>query len=196
MTEYDQQPPRDSDHSRVVRSGAWLGAIVFTSAFGWLDTAIPHWLGFLLNWTVVLAVCYAMACWKRAWYAWLAFWGMAAAALLCGSLSLAGVMKGDWSAASWVMACVIVFIWYWLVRMPRLQPTVQAVARTEIHVFHHVINYPAEPGWRASVADPGRRVIQGSAARAVGPQTVQAALTAPVTSTVAKIRKARNGSRE
>jgi hypothetical protein len=173
-------PPARTDHDRIVTSGAWTGAIVFMLAFGWLDTKMPAWAGFALDWTAILAVCYAMACWKRAWYAWAAFWGMAVTCLLCGALALAGVTSNQWSAASWVLACVMVSIWYWLIRMPRKHPAVlAALERHEIHVFHHIVHHgPQLPGWTAAeittetaapIPAPARKVIAGTAIRAIEP---------------------------
>ena len=172
---YDPAPRRPeaagSDHGRVVTSGAWMGALAGTSLLGLADMRIPGWCAFLLNWTICLAVCYFMARWKRAWYAWAAFWGMAAVCLLAGILTLAGLMHGQLSAASWWVACAMVFVWYWLVRIPRLQPAVEAVERREVHVIHHVIHHgPELPGRTAAEmpAAPARKVIAGSA-RAIGP---------------------------
>jgi hypothetical protein len=153
-----------TDHDRVINSGAWLGAIAAMGALGWLDMRMPAWCAFLLNWTVVLAACYAMARWKRAWYAWLAFWGMAAVCLAAGILQLAGLMGGMSSAAVWWVASAVVFIWYWLIRMPRLRAAAAAVERREIHVFHHVIHHgPQLPGWTAEVipAEGARQVAAG-----------------------------------
>jgi hypothetical protein len=162
MSDYDYEPaPRQA--SSVILSGAWAGAIAGVAALGWLDTYIPHLAAFLLNWTVVLAVCYAMACWKRAWYAWLAFWGMAAACVLCGILQLAGAMAAPWSGACWVMACVMVTIWYWLVRIPRLQP---AAEPREIHVIHHVIHHGQALPWQSATEIPGPDVPAVSGPRA------------------------------
>jgi hypothetical protein len=160
-----------TDHDRVVTSGAWIGAIAGISGLGWLDTHIPAWCAFLLNWTVILAVCYGMARWKRAWYAWLALWGMAATCVLCGILQLAGAMDSQWSAASWWTACLMAFIWYWLIRMPRLHPVAEAIERHEIHVVHHVIHHGQDlPGWTATGIPAGapRKVVAGKA-QAISP---------------------------
>jgi hypothetical protein len=163
-----------TDHDRVITSGAWLGAIAGMSALGWSDTRIPHLAGFALNWTVVLAVCYAVACWKRAWYGWVAFWGMAAVCAAAGILQLAGLMTGESSTAVWCVAVAMVAIWYWLIRMPRLQPAVRAVTRHEIHVFHHVVQ--ELPGWAsAEVTGPARKVIAGSTIAAIEPTRLEPA---------------------
>ena len=176
--DYGYEPARrQTDHDRVVTSGAWTGAILGMALVGWLDMHLPGLLAWALEWAVILGACYAMAAWKRAWYAWAAFWGMAALCPLAGILRLAGALDSAWSATAWWLACVMVFLWYWLVRIPRLQPAVQAVARTEIHVFHHVIHHGAGlpsadvtqiPGWSApSVTASARPAIQGPARKAL-----------------------------
>jgi hypothetical protein len=172
---YDYQPAPGraarTDHGRVVTSGAWIGAAAATAALGWLDMRMPAWCAFLLNWTVVLAVCYGMARWKRAWYAWLAFWGMAAICPVAGILQLAGLMGGMSSAAVWWVASAMVFVWYWLIRMPRLRGAAEAIERREIHVFHHVIHHGQElPGWTAEAvpAEDARKVTAGEV-RAISP---------------------------
>ena len=166
-----------SDHDRVVTSGAWLGATAFTLVMCWADAHIPHLLAFALNWAVVLGTCYAMAVYKRRWYGWVAFWGMAAACAVSAILQLAGFMHGLLPMAGLVMACVICFIWYWLIRMPRWRPAVEAIERREVHVFHHVIHHGQAPGWAATqaargaaapVGAPARKVIPGNVVRAIG----------------------------
>ena len=182
-----------TDHDRIITSGAWTGAIAGIAGMGWLETYLPHLAAFALSWAAVLGVCYAMACWKRAWYAWAAFWGMAATCVLCGILQLAGEMRGPAPAASWGVACLMVFIWYWLVRMPRLQPAVQAVVRHEIHVFHHVVQ--ELPGWAsAEVTGPARKVIAGSTIAAIEPPRTD---PAPHVRTIAgtHLRKAKRNDR-
>ena len=179
MNEYGYKAEM-SDHDRVLSSGAWLGAMAVMAACGWLDGHMPHACGFALNWAAVLAVCYGMAAWKRAWYAWAAFWAMAATCLVAGVLQLAGAMAGPWSVACWCVASAMVFIWYWLIRMPRLQPAVQAVERREVHVFHHVIHHGQElrgPVTAQVTGVPARRVIAGTA-QAIGPARVRGAITA------------------
>jgi len=86
----DYESGKVSDHERVVSSGAWLGFGVGVGTLGWLDGHMPHVCAFLLNWMSVLAVCYFIAVWKRAWYAWVAFWGMAALCPIGGIMELAG----------------------------------------------------------------------------------------------------------
>jgi hypothetical protein len=173
-------PPARTDHDRVITSGAWTGAIVFMSALGWLDTKMPTWAGFALNWTSVTGVCFAMAAWKRAWYAWLAAGAMAFLCPVAVILQLTGVTTGVSSTGVWLLASAMVFIWYWLIRMPRKHPAVlAALERHEIHVFHHVIHhFPQLPGWTtaeitrettAPIPAPGRKVIAGTAVKAIEP---------------------------
>jgi hypothetical protein len=68
------------DHGRVVTSGAWWGTIGFTAVMAWLSSKVPYAVAWTLNTAVVVTVSYAMARWKRAWYAWAAFWGIAGVA--------------------------------------------------------------------------------------------------------------------
>jgi len=180
-----------SDHGRVIESGAWAGALAGVALLGWAGSHLPHLAAFVLDWTVILAVCYGMAAWKRAWYAWLAWWGMAAACVSCGILQLAGAMSGPWAGATWVMACVMVFIWYWLVRIPRKHPVVPDAGT---HVYHHVIFHGQElPGWASAEVTGGppgtREVIAGTAVREIEPpRTVRAALTGPAAGVMSRIR--------
>lgn len=160
-----------SDHERVASSGAWLGFGLGVGALGILDTHMPHVCAFLLNWTFVLAACYFIAVWKRAWYAWVAFWGMAVLCPVGGIMELAGALSSQWSIGAWLLGCAMCFVWYWLIRMPRLQAAVQAVERHEVHVIHHVIHHGQEiPGWSAApVAAPSRKVIPAVAAKVIEP---------------------------
>jgi hypothetical protein len=174
-----------SDHERVVTSGAWLGATLFLLLMCWADAHIPHLFAFALNWAVVLGVCYTMAVYKRRWYGWVAFWGMAAACATSAVLQLAGFMHGLLPTAGLLMACVICFTWYWLIRMPRWQPAVEAIERREVHVFHHVIHHGQAPGMvtattsSGEVADQPQKVIPGSVIRAIeAPRKAASLITA------------------
>ena len=131
-----------SDHSRVIMSGAWSGAAVGMSAVGWASMHMPHWCGYLMEWAVVLGVCYGLALYKKQWFGWAAFWFMAVLCPLAGILELTGVMAGQWSTASWVIACLLDTGYYWLIRMPRKRAAADPV-RQEIHVFQHIIHHGA-----------------------------------------------------
>jgi hypothetical protein len=166
---------RKTDHDRVITSGAWLGFGLGVALLGWLDGHIPHLLGFLLNWTAVLAVCYAMAVWKRAWYAWAAFWGMAVLCVTGGIMQLLGLLTSQWSTGSWVIGCTMVFVWYWLVRIPRLHPPAPLQVSHVIH--HHVFHAPG-----AALPAPGDAVTQLPASQqAAVPGRVLRAINPPKT---------------
>jgi hypothetical protein len=183
-----------SDHDRVMSSGALLGTIAGMAGIGWLEIQLPALASWALEWAIILAVCCAMALWKRAWYAWAAFWGMAVLCPLAGILHLAGAMTGQWSAASWWVACAMVFIWYWLVRMPRLQPAVQAAGRREIHVFHHVIHHgPELAGWAAAEIDGGTAVPVSARKVTPGAITPRKVIRGAITGT--RVKELRAGSK-
>ena len=133
----------------------------------------PYLLAWTVNSSVTIGVSYAMARWKRAWYAWLSFWLIVAVSLANGLLKAATPwLDSPWSGASWVLALVIVWSWYWLVRIPRLQPAAAAVERREVHVFHHVIHHGQElPGWAAAevTSDTAARKVITGTARAIEP---------------------------
>jgi hypothetical protein len=158
------------DHRRTIESGAWIGAMVVAALLGMLDRHLPHLLAFAVNWLVVLAVCYGMALWKRAWYAWLAFWLMAAICPVSGILQLAGVMTTMSSDAVWMVACAVVFAWYWLVRIPRKQPEAVQDAQATHVIHHHVFHVP---GAALPFEVPSGTVIPGElagpAARSIAP---------------------------
>lgn len=135
MSEYQKD-----DHGRVVTSGAWTGLGLGVAALGILNGHMPHVCGFLLDWAAILAVCYFMARHKRAWYAWAAFWGMAALCVAGGIFQLAGLMTSQWSEGSWAIGCAMVFVWYWLVRIPRLHPPKLPDVTHIVH--HHVMHGP------------------------------------------------------
>jgi hypothetical protein len=172
--EYGYERQRRTDHHRVVNSGAWLGFGLGVGMLGWLNGHMPHVCGFLLDWAAVLAVCYVMAAWKRAWYAWAAFWGMAALCVLGGIFQLLGLLTSQWSTGSWVVGCGMCFAWYWLVRIPRWHP---APAPRETHIIHHIIHHgdarQALPGWADGVPAWGTQVIPGTTV------THEVAATAP-----------------
>lgn len=132
-----------SDHDRVLSSGAWFGAFVFACLMGWIDAQVPRWAGFLVTWTVIIAVFYAIARYKRAWYAWLSLYATMALFLVCITLNLIGVLNNNLSFASFVVAGIGLFIYYWLIRMPKLQ----TVAAKEIHHIHHVVHHGLPNGY-------------------------------------------------
>jgi hypothetical protein len=130
-----------ADHDRVVASGAWAGAIAVSALLAWADTKIPLLCGWLVNTAVVLSVCWLMAAWKRAWYAWLAFWGMVAICTADGCLDLAGAERGGLaSGVVWLVAVIYVTCWYWLVRAPRQAPP--EPPQPVQHVIHHHVLDP------------------------------------------------------
>ena len=154
-----------TDHDRVVTSGAGLGAMAGIALMCAADSLIPHWCAFVVNWAVILSACGAITVYKRRWYGWLAFWGLAAICLTSAVMALFGVQRSLLGGA--VAGIVITGIYYWLVRMPRLQE--EPAERREVHVFHHVIHHGQEPGWTvtAAAAAPARKVIPGSVLRAI-----------------------------
>ncbi len=160
----DYERQRKTDHERVASSGAWLGFGLGVGLLGWADGHMPHVLGFLLNWSSILAVCYAMATWKRAWYAWIAFYGMAALCVTGGMLQLLGYLTSQWSTGSWIVGCSMCAVWYWLVRIPRMHPPKLPDVTHIIH--HHVFHGPG-----SQVLDLGQHVpgLPGSLPAELGP---------------------------
>lgn len=176
---------KQSDHERVTTSGAWTGAIAGMLGLMAVDWRVAQWAAFMLNWTVILATCYLIARYKRRWYGWAAFWALTAACLISGILGLVGLMGGKYpSTAALLIGGVTVFIYYWLIRMPRLRPAVQTAAKVirhehnVVHVHHVVIRGQQVPQWTATQVSPGaarplpqapaRRVITRAARRARG----------------------------
>lgn len=128
-----------SDHDRIVSSGAWAGAFLFTVAMLWVSVKLPFALAWLINSAVVIGTSYLMARWKRAWYAWLCFW------IIVGVCAANGLLKAatpwldhPWSSASWIVAWVVVWSWYWLVRIPRRHPPAPPQVSHVVH--HHVVH--------------------------------------------------------
>lgn len=160
---------RKDDHERIITSGAWFATLAVSSLLAIADAHMIYILGWLLNTTIILGVSYAMAKWKRAWFAWLAFWGLAAICVLCGILKAATPwLNGDWSGGTQAMAWLIVGCWYWLLRAPRLHPPAPPI---EQHVWHHhVVHGPdgQTVGWGQSMPGP----VMGGA---VPPQVDQGA---------------------
>ena len=182
---YDDTPARrESDHDRVIGSGAWTALTVFALLMCWADARLPPWAAFLLTWALVLPVTFGMAAWKRAWYAWAAWWGLVALCAFTAVADLAtGLLSRPFGLVSDVSAVVFVFLWYWLIRMPRRQP---AVAASVSHVVHHHVLHPA-PGWAgaeveapAAVGELGQVAPRAITAGAVTPDGVAARLGALV----------------
>ncbi len=152
-----------TDHGRVLDSGAFTGALIVSAFLAWADTKMPLLCAWLVNTAVILGVSWAMAAWKRAWYAWLAFWGMSVICVIDGCLDAVAYRGTTAVAAVWPVACAYVFIWYWLVRSPRRQPPPPPQV---IHVMHHGLpgQVTAVP---VPVTAPGRKVITGRVIRAI-----------------------------
>ena len=146
-----------SDHDRVVGSGAWAGLFAFALVMCWADARLAPWAAFLLTWAAVLPVTFAMAVWKRAWYGWAAWWGLVGLCAFTAVADLAtGLLARPFGLAADVSAVVFVFLWYWLIRMPRRRPAV-AAAGSVSHVVHHHVLHPGGvpvPGWSAEVEAP------------------------------------------
>src|SRR5208282_1381611 len=107
----------------------------------WLSAKVPYIVAWLFNSAVTIGVSYAMARWKRVWYAWLSFWVIVAVCLTNGILKAAtSLLDHPWSGASWIVAWVLVGSWYWLVRIPRLHPP--KVPDVTHIVHHHVLHGP------------------------------------------------------
>jgi hypothetical protein len=146
---------RKDDHGRIVTSGAWFGTLVVSALLSIADLHMPYILGWLLNTTVILGVSYVMARWKRAWYAWLAFWGLAATCLLCAILKAATPwLDGSWSSGTQAMAWLLVGCWYWLLRAPRKHPPKLADVTHIVH--HHVLHHPDGRAVEVGQSGPAR----------------------------------------
>ena len=178
---------RKSDHERIVTSGAWWGTLAVTLAMMWLTTVVPYAVAWLVNSVVTIGVSYAMARWKRAWYGWLAFWGIVAVCALNGLLKAATtLLDAPWSGVTWILAWLLASSWYWLVRAPRRQsPATPQVSHV---VHHHVLHAPGgvtgtaipaaeDPGW-VSVPAASREAIPAAAMRAIGPTPSRPAASA------------------
>jgi hypothetical protein len=166
-----------TDHDRVMTSGGWYGVLIGAAVLGIIDAHLPLMLGWTVNTLVVLGIAYAMAVWKRCWYGWLAFWGLVAMCAIDGGLDL---FVQSWpygnplSIGIQAWAQVFIWIWYWLIRMPRRQTEAPPQVSHVIH--HHVIDgLPAHVQTAEQVIeDRAPRVIEGSVSRkAIGAAPVQ-----------------------
>jgi hypothetical protein len=171
---YDM-PPRSagadgkSDHGRVVTSGAWLASMAAALLLTWADGRMPYICAWLLNTAAVLGAAYGMARWKRAWYAWLCFWALAAVCALNGLLkAFTPLLDSQWSSATWILAWLIAGCWYWLIRAPRRR---RPAVPQEIHVIHHHVLHDgrgAGAAWSMTAEVPQREVT-ASAPKALEP---------------------------
>jgi hypothetical protein len=203
--DYEYKPPERpgrSAHDQVVTSGAWWGTLAFTLAMIWVAAHVPWVVAWLANSAVTAGVSCAMARWKRAWYAWLAFWVIVAVSMLNGLLKAATpLLDSSWSAASWILAWIIVWAWYWLVRIPRRHPPAPGPVTHVVH--HHVFHAPGAvqlpgaapaaggvPVWTAESL-PGTAVppagIPGRARRAIESRARPGALAARIRNRAGRI---------
>lgn len=164
--------------------GAWCGAMAAAVAMTWLSAKVPYAVAWLVNSAVITGVSYAMARWKRAWYAWLAFWGIVAVCALNGLLkATTALLDSSWSGAAWLLAWAVVGCWYWLVRAPRRQPP---EAPGEVHVVHHHVLHP--PGWTAAAEEIPAGLRQLGRA---GPRMIAAPAAARLSGVMGRVRRAR-----
>jgi hypothetical protein len=112
----------------------------------WVAAHVPYVVAWLANSAATAGVSYAMARWKRAWYAWLAFWVIVAVSVLNGLLKAATPwLDSPWSSASWVLAWIIVWAWYW-------HPPAPGQVTHVVH--HHVFHVPGAAQLPDSVPGP------------------------------------------
>jgi len=169
-----------SDHVRVATSGAWWGAIIVSGFMAWADPQMPLFCSWPLNTAVILGACWAMAAWKRAWFAWLAFWGMAACCVADGVSAALGLERSFSSAMLWLLASAYVTCWYWLVRAPRRHPP--EPAQQAMHVIHHHVIHggaAAPLEWAESIPQVTGEQGRPGGRPAIAPGTLKAVEAAP-----------------
>lgn len=137
--------------ANVTSSPAWWGIIPAGLLLIFADAHLPVMAGWALNTLAILSGAYVITARKRVWYAWAAFWGLAAICALEGILNLfTSVLSSPVSAATQVCAWVFLLIWYCLLRIPRRQPPAPPQVSHVVH--HHVIH--------GSVPRPGKAAGQ------------------------------------
>jgi hypothetical protein len=161
-----------TDHDRVITSGAWWATAAFTALMAWLSVKVPYIVAWTVNTAVVCGVSYGMARYKRAWYAWLSFGAIAAVCAANGILRAATpLLSNHWSAASWVLAWITVWSWYWLIRIPRRHPP----GHGDTHIWHHHVFHGAPgqavplPEWADDVPPAPGMTVPGEVAGAPPP---------------------------
>jgi len=167
-----------SDQGRTASSGALIGAVIVTFGLGMADLHMPAWCGFALNWSVILGACYVTTVYKRRWYGWLVFWGLAVTCLIAAILGLMGVVSGNRpNGAGLVIGAAIVGAYYWLLCIPRRQAGAPA-PRSEVHVFHHVVHHGQSSGPAVVTAAAARAQFPGPVQKVIGGRVAQV-ITAP-----------------
>ena len=131
---------RKTDHDRVMASGAFWGMFAASLFMAWLAVTVPYIVAWLINSAIMVSVSYAMARYKRTWYARVSFWLIVAVCATNGTLkAFTPLLNNPWSSANWVIAWVVVGSWYWLIRLPRHRAAEPAVSHV---VHHHVLHHP------------------------------------------------------
>ena len=160
-------PPSRKPHDELI---TWLviAAIAIGAAvMWWWDNHLPRAVTGVLNPALILVPSWLMARWKRAWYAWLAFW------VLAGLYAVSAVvwLTAGWDSGSGLAAAggaAVLGVFAALIKMPRRQPP--AVPETRHVVHHHVLHGPGGQGaglpassWTAAVTgsdEPARQEVR------------------------------------
>jgi hypothetical protein len=194
-----------SDHDRVLSSGAWFGLFAGSLVMCWIEYKMPAWAAYLLTWAVVLPVTWFMARWKDIWYAWITWWGLVALCVAHGFIELLTPwFDGHYlTVGSLIFGQVFVGLWYWMIRIPRKQPAPQpqvAVSRQETHVYHHVIHHGQQvPGWTPQQAIPAATVTAevlpaGAERKAIEAPRTPAKVLTGVRAVTTRVARTRNGA--
>jgi len=159
-----------NEHWQAASAGAMMGSVAGCTVLGVIDAQLPELAAWVINTVAIMAVCWAMAAWKRAWYSWLLFWGMSVVCLSDQIVYWAGasINRSATSAAGWFVVWAYGICWYWLIRSPRRS----LVASPELHIFHHVIHHgPGQDpvGSMAASSGPASppKTIQGKVMHAI-----------------------------
>ena len=160
-------PPSRKPHDELVTWLVIAALAVGAAVMWWWDNHLPGAVVAVLNPAVILVPSWLMARWKRAWYAWLAFW------VLAGLYAVSAVvwLTAGWDPGSGLAAAggaAVLGVFAALIKMPRRQPP--AVPETRHVVHHHVLHgprgqaveLPASP-WTAAVTgsdEPARQEVR------------------------------------
>jgi len=164
----------------------------------WVDSQVPHWAAFCLNWTLLIGTSLALALYKRRPAGWALFWAMAALPLISAALYATGLSGQDLLIGGLAAATAISSIIYWFIRMPRHRDPVAPPVQIIRHE-HVLIGQAGQAAghWTARPAvapAPARTVLAGNVVRAItAPQRKADGLLAGL---LAAAREAVSGRRQ
>jgi hypothetical protein len=166
-------PPDKNPHDELVTWLVIAALAIGAAVMWWWDNHLPQAVVGVLNPVVILVPSWLMARWKRAWYAWLAFW------VLAGLYAVSAVvwLTGGWYPGSGLAVAggvAVLGVFAVLIKMPRRQPP--AVPETRHVVHHHVLHGPGRQATEIPAA-AWTATVTGSTPRAF--TRIRKAITGP-----------------